>query len=238
MNQSGFGFEGVHRHHLVRSCHPWSDEAAGELAHARCADWFVLATSRCPAKALIRRTPRPRSRRRGRACRGVAGIAQGEPPRLQPSLTGLLEYPAIASAPQASSRRSAAQSWRSICRRGRRVAPLRRRMVEIVREVGAHHDQRVRLAPQLIEHLRNVLRRGGADEERDHRERTERRLQERQLDFERVLGSVRHIVRATPGRPAIIARASRRPARGRAASRRRAPWPWRSRGSPRSAPVR
>ena len=67
----------------------------------------------------------------------------------------------------------------------------RRFVAAIVREIGADHEERLRSAPKPIDHLGDLFRARGADDQRQQLELAQHLLQERQLHLERVLARVR-----------------------------------------------
>ena len=71
------------------------------------------------------------------------------------------------------------------------VQRLGRAIRQEVRQVGADHDQRLRSAPERFEHLRHFRRCCVADGQRHQFEIIEHRLQERQLNFQRVFARMR-----------------------------------------------
>jgi hypothetical protein len=91
-------------------------------------------------------------------------------------------------------------------------------VTQVVREVRADHDQRLVAAPQALEHLRHRLGVGVADDQRHEGEAAELRLQERQLDLERMLVLV-HAVAANHLRQVVQA-SQRREVEGNLAQRR------------------
>ena len=69
-------------------------------------------------------------------------------------------------------------------------------VIEIMAEVRGHHDQRLRPAPQPVQDLRDLVRRGLADDEGQHLEIVEHRHQERQMHFQGMflgMGRVEHL---------------------------------------------
>ncbi|MCZ7659436.1 MAG: hypothetical protein M5U07_16945, partial [Xanthobacteraceae bacterium] len=60
-----------------------------------------------------------------------------------------------------------------------------------MRQVRAHDDERLRAAPQPVDHLGHLARARRTDHEGHQRELAQHFLQERQLDLERVLLCVR-----------------------------------------------
>src|SRR5262245_22856399 len=74
-----------------------------------------------------------------------------------------------------------------------RVDPAGRLGVVVVGEVRAHQHERLRPAPEPLEHLLHLLVGGVADRERNQLEATQHRLQERQLHLEAVLARVRRV---------------------------------------------
>ena len=78
--------------------------------------------------------------------------------------------------------------------RGGTVDDLRLLVRKVVRQVGADHDQRLFATPQPLEHLRHRLGAGVADDQRHQGEAAEQRLQEGQLNLERMFALVRPVV--------------------------------------------
>ena len=123
--------------------------------------------------------------------------------------------------------------------RGRRIVFLAARVWLVVGQIGADHEQGLGPAPQALQHLRDLVGRRIADQQRHEREVAEHRLEERQLDLERMLRlmrRVRHLVpaagRGSPRSPPD------RAARRRAASEKPRRSARRRRGTARSAPAR
>jgi hypothetical protein len=71
--------------------------------------------------------------------------------------------------------------------RRRAVQRLRVVVGKVMGQVGAHDDQRLGPAPQGIEDIGDFLGAGPADRERHQRKALDHRLQERHVDFQRVL---------------------------------------------------
>ena len=123
--------------------------------------------------------------------------------------------------------------------RGVAVGCLGLIVAEIVRQIGADDEQRVLVAPQALEHLRDFLRAGVADHQRYQRELAEHGLQKREVHFERVLQRVRigaggDLGQVAESRPPLPGRPARCPAEWRSRRRRAAP----GRAPPRDGPVR
>jgi hypothetical protein len=82
---------------------------------------------------------------------------------------------------------------------GRLVTLPGRRVVEIVGEVGADHEQRL-FVNHGVDDFGDLLRPSGADQQRNDGEISKHGLQEGQLDFEGVLRRVRLVVNGDQAR--------------------------------------
>ena len=147
--------------------------------------------------------------------------------------------PPTGSQPQASRGPRLAASRRSIAAAVAASCSLRALVRLVVRQIGADHEQRVRPAPQALQHLRDLAGRRLADQERHEREVAEHGLEKRQLDLERMLRLVRRVRQAHLRQVADrLDRLADRAARRRAACERLRRSARRCRGTARSAPAR
>src|SRR5262249_6560759 len=80
------------------------------------------------------------------------------------------------------------------CRGG--IEALGGRIIVVVGQIGADHDERFVFPPKPPQYLAHFLRLCIPDYQRDEEKIPHERLQERQLDFERMFGSVRGVMRA------------------------------------------
>ena len=140
-----------------------------------------------------RRTTRSRRRAPCRPrCR--PNCAGREAPRIEPAATRRHE--------EAVDRRRAARLLViERCRQredriaGGAIGPARVGVAMIVRQVGAHDDERLRASPEEVDDFAHLVRRRVADGEGHDAEIVEDGLQERKLHFERVLVRVRRVAR-------------------------------------------
>ena len=91
----------------------------------------------------------------------------------------------------------------------KRDAPVGLTIAVVMGQVGAHHDKRLRPAPNGFEKGCNSLRVGTSDQYRSEREMFELGLQEGQLHLKAVLERVRGIRDDDPGRCCSASQCSR-----------------------------